>query len=61
MKNQTAIGGIDRQIKDDLKRVAKAMSPSPKLGSLAGHILAAWLEQHYKEENKKNESVCNNN
>jgi len=26
---QTGIGGIDRQIKDDLKKVAKSMSPSP--------------------------------
>jgi len=60
MKSQTGIGGIDRRIKDDLKKVAKSMSPSPKLGSLASHILAAWLEQH-KEENDKNESVCNNN
>jgi len=54
MKNQTAIGGIDRRIKDDLKKVAKSMSPSPKLGSLASHILQAWLEQH-KEEDEKND------
>ena len=52
---QTAIGGIDRPIKNDLKKVAKSMSPSPKLGSLASHILAAWLEQHYKKEDEKNE------
>jgi len=55
MKSQTAIGGIDRQIKDGLKKVAKSMSPSPKLGSLASHILSAWLEQHYKMEEQKNE------
>jgi len=55
MKNQTGIGGIDRRIKDDLKKVAKSMSPSPKLGSLASHILQAWLEQHYKREDEKND------
>jgi len=52
---QTGIGGIDRKIKDDLKKVAKSMSPSPKLGSLASHILQTWLEQHYKREEQKDE------